>query len=133
MDRAFPVHCYRHRALAVTGDYTPARPLIRDTRRFRFDMIASGEVTATDAGRPMLAIDEKTITDAALDQMAETPDVRLKEIMAALVKHLHAFAREVDLKPEEWLGGIPFLTAVGQKCTEFRQEFILLSARPGMG
>jgi protocatechuate 3,4-dioxygenase beta subunit len=80
----------------------------------------------------MLAIDEKTITDAALDQMASTEDARLKEIMAALVRHLHAFAREVDLKPEEWLEGIRFLTAVGQKCTEFRQEFILLSDTLGM-
>jgi hydroxyquinol 1,2-dioxygenase len=80
----------------------------------------------------MLAIDEKTITDAALDQMASTGDPRLKEIMAVLVRHLHAFAREVDLKPEEWLEGIRFLTAVGQKCTEFRQEFILLSDTLGM-
>lgn len=80
----------------------------------------------------MLAIDEKTITDAALDQMASTPNPRLKEIMAALVRHLHAFAREVDLTPEEWLDGIKFLTAVGQKCTEFRQEFILLSDTLGL-
>ncbi len=80
----------------------------------------------------MLAIDEKTITDAALDQMSATPDPRLKEVMAALVRHLHAFAREVDLTPEEWLEGIKFLTAVGQKCTEFRQEFILLSDTLGM-
>jgi len=80
----------------------------------------------------MLAIDEKTITDAALDQMASTPNPRLKEIMSSLVRHLHAFAREVDLTPEEWLESIKFLTAVGQKCTEFRQEFILLSDTLGM-
>lgn len=80
----------------------------------------------------MLAIDEKTITDAVLDQMASTRDPRLKEIMESLVRHLHAFAREVDLKPGEWLDGIKFLTAVGQKCTEFRQEFILLSDTLGM-
>lgn len=75
----------------------------------------------------MLTIDEITITDAALEQMSATPNPRLREVMAALVRHLHAFAREVNLKPEEWLEGIKFLTAVGQKCTEFRQEFILLS------
>ena len=80
----------------------------------------------------MLAIDEKTITDAALDQMATTPNPRFKHIMAALVRHLHAFAREADLTPEEWLHGIKFLTAVGQKCTEFRQEFILLSDTLGL-
>src|SRR5580700_5027507 len=80
----------------------------------------------------MLAIDEKTITEAALEQMSATPDPRLKEIMGALVRHLHAFAREVDLTPEEWLESIKFLTAVGQKCTEHRQEFILLSDTLGL-
>ena len=59
--------------------------------------------------------------------MAGTPDARLREIMAAAVRHLHAFAREVNLTPEEWLAGIAFLTAVGQACTPYRQEFILLS------
>jgi hydroxyquinol 1,2-dioxygenase len=80
----------------------------------------------------MQVIDEKTITDAAIAQMASTPDPRLKEIMASAVRHLHAWAREVDLTPEEWLAGISFLTAVGQKCTAYRQEFILLSDTLGM-
>jgi hydroxyquinol 1,2-dioxygenase len=80
----------------------------------------------------MRAIDEFTITEAALDQMASTPDPRLKEIMAALTRHLHDFAREVDLTPEEWLDAIKFLTAVGQKCTAYRQEFILLSDTLGL-
>lgn len=52
--------------------------------------------------------------------------------MAALVRHLHAFAREVDLTPDEWLEGVRFLTEVGQKCTPFRQEFILLSDTLGV-
>src|SRR5271154_3397111 len=80
----------------------------------------------------MRAIDEHTITEAALEQMASTTNPRLKEIMAALTRHLHDFAREVDLTPEEWLDGIKFLTAVGQKCTPFRQEFILLSDTLGL-
>lgn len=80
----------------------------------------------------MLAIDENTITDAALAQMSETANPRLKQIMAILVKHLHAFAREADLTPEEWLEGIKFLTAVGQTCTPYRQEFILLSDTLGL-
>ncbi len=75
---------------------------------------------------------ETTVTEAVLQQMADTPDPRLREIMAAAVKHLHAFAREVSLKPEEWLFGIKFLTEVGQACTPFRQEFILLSDTLGL-
>ena len=75
----------------------------------------------------MQDLDENTVTEAALAQMANTPDPRLKEIMDAAVRHLHAFAREVRLTPAEWLQGIQFLTAVGQACTPFRQEFILLA------
>ena len=75
----------------------------------------------------MRAIDHNTITDAVIEQMSGTPNPRLKQIMESLVRHLHEFAREVDLTPQEWLEGITFLTAVGQKCTPFRQEFILLS------
>jgi hydroxyquinol 1,2-dioxygenase len=80
----------------------------------------------------MKAINEFTITDAALEQMSATPDPRLKQIMESLVKHLHAFTREVDLTPEEWLEAIKFLTAVGQKCDQYRQEFILLSDTLGL-
>jgi protocatechuate 3,4-dioxygenase beta subunit len=75
----------------------------------------------------MQDLNEFTVTDEALRQMANTENPRLKEIMDAAVRHLHAFAREVNLTPEEWLGGIQFMTAVGQACTPVRQEFILLT------
>jgi hydroxyquinol 1,2-dioxygenase len=80
----------------------------------------------------MRVIDENSITEAALDQMAGTPNPRLREIMSSLVRHLHDFAREVDLTADEWLQGISFLTAVGQKCSDRRQEFILLSDTLGL-
>ena len=80
----------------------------------------------------MKIIDHNTITAVALEQMAATPDARLKQIMASLVTHLHDFARDVDLTPEEWIRGIEFLTAVGKKCTPARQEFILLSDTLGL-
>ena len=68
-----------------------------------------------------------SVTDAVLDQMSGTPDPRLKQVMASLVRHMHDFARDVSLTPEEWLKAIGFLTQVGQACTPARQEFILLS------
>jgi hydroxyquinol 1,2-dioxygenase len=75
----------------------------------------------------MQDLDEFTVTDEALRQMANTENPRLKVIGDAAVRHLHAFAREVGLTPEEWLQGIQFMTAIGQACTPLRQEFILLS------
>jgi protocatechuate 3,4-dioxygenase beta subunit len=72
-------------------------------------------------------LDEFTVTDAVLAQMADTPDARLREIMEAAVRHLHAFARDVSLTPSEWLMGIGFLTEIGKACTPSRQETILLS------
>jgi hydroxyquinol 1,2-dioxygenase len=64
--------------------------------------------------------------------MAECKDARFKQVMSALVKHAHAFMREVDLTPEEWIAGIQFLTETGKKCDEKRQEFILLSDTLGI-
>ena len=75
----------------------------------------------------MQDLDVNDVTDAVIEQMSTTPDPRLKEIMEAAVRHLHAFARDVNLTPDEWLKGIAFMTAVGQMCTQYRQEFILLS------
>ena len=46
----------------------------------------------------MRAIDHNTITDA-IEQMASTPNPRLREVMNSLVHHLHAFTREMDLTP----------------------------------
>lgn len=77
-------------------------------------------------------LDEFTVTDAVLEQMARTTNPRLREIMEAAVRHLHAFARETKLTPEEWLTGIAFLTRVGKMCSPARQEFILLSDVMGL-
>ncbi|KAM0365459.1 hypothetical protein ACHAPK_009687 [Fusarium culmorum] len=55
------------------------------------------------------------------------PNARFKFVMERLVTHLHEFALETRLITSEWMGAIQFLTATGQKCTELRQEFILLS------
>jgi len=75
----------------------------------------------------MREFNEETLTKAVVDRLKKTPDPRFREIMSSAVKHLHAFAREVHLTEEEWFEGIKFLTAVGQKCDDKRQEFILLS------
>src|SRR5262245_56736213 len=57
----------------------------------------------------------------------ECGDPRLKHVMVALVRHLHAFLREVRLTEGEWQTAIDFLTAAGHITDDKRQEFILLS------
>lgn len=68
-----------------------------------------------------------TATAAVVDSFAATPDPRLKEILGTVTRHLHDAVRELALTPEEWEQAIGFLTAVGQKCDDTRQEFVLLS------
>lgn len=80
----------------------------------------------------MRNFDQNSITDAVLERIARTPDPRIHEISAALVRHLHAFIREVRPTQAEWEQGIAFLTATGHMCTDTRQEFILLSDTLGV-
>ena len=46
---------------------------------------------------------EEQITQNVLDSMAQTSNPRLKAVMTSLIRHLHAFVREVDLTEEEWM------------------------------
>jgi hydroxyquinol 1,2-dioxygenase len=76
--------------------------------------------------------DQDELTNDVVAAFASTPDPRLRELMTALVRHLHAFAREVDLTPQEWLAAIGFLTATGQFSGAQRSEFVLLSDTLGL-
>ncbi|MGE5638636.1 MAG: dioxygenase [Clostridia bacterium] len=75
----------------------------------------------------MREFNEDTLTQEVVRRLQEAKDPRVRQVLSSAVKHLHAFAREVQLTEEEWFEGIKFLTAVGQKCDDKRQEFILLS------
>ncbi len=70
---------------------------------------------------------EETAADAVIESFGAQTDPRLREILTALVRHLHAFARDVELTIPEWEKAIDFLTRVGHKSDDERQEFILLS------
>jgi hydroxyquinol 1,2-dioxygenase len=70
---------------------------------------------------------QQALLDNVLATFGNIENPRLKEVVAALVRHVHAFADEVNLTHQEWEMGIQFLTACGQKSDENRQEVILLS------
>ena len=80
----------------------------------------------------MRDFDEHNITDAVLARVADASSPRAKQISEALVRHLHAFVREVEPTIEEWEAGIRFLTETGKMCSDTRQEFILLSDTLGV-
>ena len=70
---------------------------------------------------------EQELTETVVASFAGTPDERLRTLMTALTRHLHAFAREVRLTEDEWGAAIGFLTDAGHITDDKRQEFILLS------
>src|SRR5918912_942770 len=75
----------------------------------------------------MIIDSQEAVTPAVIEAMSRTPDPRLREIMTALVRHLHAFAREVKLTEEEFEKGIDFLIQLGKLTTNTHNEAILAS------
>ena len=81
--------------------------------------------------------ERRNLADADLTRAVEasfdgTPDARLREVLQALTRHLHAFAGEVELTEDEWFAAIGFLTRTGQMCNDKRQEFVLPSDVMGL-
>jgi hydroxyquinol 1,2-dioxygenase len=74
---------------------------------------------------------QEDVTEAVLDAFKNTSDPRLREILAALVKHLHAFAREVHLTEEEFEKAAAYITALGHKTTGTHNETVLMSGSLG--
>ncbi|GIF42572.1 intradiol ring-cleavage dioxygenase [Actinoplanes xinjiangensis] len=70
---------------------------------------------------------EERSADVVAASFAATTDPRLRDVLTSLVRHLHAFVKDVELTEGEWAAAIDFLTRTGQMCDGVRQEFILLS------
>lgn len=75
---------------------------------------------------------ESTSVETVNARMADDISPRLREVMASLVAHLHAFVKDVQLTQQEWEFAIDFLTRTGRICSAERQEFILLSDTLGV-
>jgi hydroxyquinol 1,2-dioxygenase len=77
-------------------------------------------------------VTEQNLTDVVLERWQAVPDPRLREVMQSLIKHLHAFVRDIEPTSAEWYTAIDFLTRIGQTCDSKRQEFILFSDTMGV-
>ncbi len=82
---------------------------------------------AIDRDQDLAYFTEANSAETVIARMADCPDPRLKEVMAVVIRHLHAAIKEVEPTMAEWLAAIEFLTATGQMCSDWRQEYILLS------
>lgn len=76
------------------------------------------------AGDPVA---EPGTTSRSVASFARAADPRVRGLLQALVRHSHAFAREVGLTEGEWAAGVDFVTRCGQVSDEARQEVVLLS------
>jgi hydroxyquinol 1,2-dioxygenase len=72
------------------------------------------------------------ITRRAIASFDACPDSRLRELMQALTRHLHALVEEVRLTREEWQQAIAIVTKTGEITDDHRQEFILWSDALGV-
>ena len=70
---------------------------------------------------------EEALVREVVASFDDTPSPRLKQLIEALARHLHALVRETRLTTEEWDAAIRFLTRCGHITDDRRQEFILLS------
>jgi catechol 1,2-dioxygenase len=80
----------------------------------------------------MIIETQEDVTRAVLAEMHRTPDARTKELLEGLVKHLHAFIREVRLTEKEFQQAIGYLNAVGRHTTPSHNEAMLLSGALGV-
>src|ERR1700684_270185 len=79
----------------------------------------------------MIIESEKDITPAVLSELARAKNPRFREIMSALVRHLHDFAREVKLTEEEFQAAIAAIVALGKNTTATHNEAVLMSGSLG--
>jgi protocatechuate 3,4-dioxygenase beta subunit len=80
----------------------------------------------------MIIENQAMVTDAVVEAVSRTEDPRLREILLALVRHLHGFVREVRLTEREFQGAVRIIAAMGQKTTASHNEVVLMAGSLGV-
>src|SRR4249919_3197990 len=83
------------------------------------------------AGRCMIIENQNDVTKAVLSELQRAKDPRFKEIMSALVRHLHDFAREVKLTEAEFQAAVGYIVALGKHTNDTHNEAVLMSGSLG--
>ena len=79
----------------------------------------------------MIVENQLQVTDAVLEAVNRTSDPRLRELTAALVRHLHDFAREVKLTEDEFRQACAYIASLGQHTNDTHNEVVLMSGSLG--
>ncbi|MBV9529885.1 MAG: catechol 1,2-dioxygenase [Bradyrhizobium sp.] len=80
----------------------------------------------------MIIENQAGVTDAVMEAFSRTEDPRLREILLALVRHLHGFVREIRLTEREFQEAIRIIVALGQKTTASHNEAVLMAGSLGV-
>ncbi len=80
----------------------------------------------------MIISNEKDVTTAVLEAVAKAPDPRLREILTALVRHLHGFVRETRLTEEEFQLACAYVVSLGQHSNATHNEAVLMAGSLGV-
>ncbi|HWJ73015.1 MAG TPA: dioxygenase [Kaistia sp.] len=74
---------------------------------------------------------QEDVTDVVVDAFKNTADPRTREILQSLVRHLHAFARDVRLTEEEFQAATQYIARLGQLTNATHNEVVLMSGSLG--
>lgn len=65
---------------------------------------------------------DPTFTQNVIDAMGPKTTPRMRQVMTCLIKHIHDFAREVELTTDEWMEGVQMMNWAGQMSNDCRNE-----------
>jgi catechol 1,2-dioxygenase len=80
----------------------------------------------------MIVGNQEAVTPAVLEAYANIADPRMREIVAALIKHLHGFVREVRLTEQEFQQAAHIVARLGQQTTDAHNEVVLMAGSLGV-
>jgi protocatechuate 3,4-dioxygenase beta subunit len=81
---------------------------------------------------PMIIENLDQVTESVIHEMRRTPNARTKQILESLVRHVHAFVRDVELTEKEFDEAINYVSALGQLTTKSHNETRLIAGSLGL-
>jgi Catechol dioxygenase N terminus len=80
----------------------------------------------------MIIENQAMLTDAVIAAVSRVEDARLREILTALVRHLHGLVRDTCLTERECQEAVRLIVAMGQKTTPSHNEVVLMAGSLGV-